>query len=161
MPTRAELARQRAEEEKQRINAITRRQADEAADVVVVSGGTAPNGIVSVTEPGQGSAGAPASTGIAEPTIPANGPSADRPIATPAPKPKVDRQGIDLRPEDRERVIRFEMFCLQNRLKTGRKRGLTLYARAGFRLLEELIATDKAKAEALLRSVAEVASGGQ
>lgn len=161
MASRAEIARQRAEEEKARLDAIARRQAEEAADVVVVNGaGAASNGApMPITAQGPAPAAVPqVEPEVAPPIV--NGPSADRPIA-PVAKPKVDRQGIDLRPEDRERVIRFEMFCLQNRLKTGRKRGLTLYARAGFRLLEELIATDKARAEALLRSVAEIGGGGK
>lgn len=79
------------------------------------------------------------------------GVSADTPIA----KKKVDRQGIDLRPIDRERWERFERFCLDRRLRLGKKRGLTQYARAGLHLLDELLARDADAAEALLRSVAE------
>ena len=79
------------------------------------------------------------------------GVSADRPIE----KKKVDRQGIDLRPIDRERWTRFEMFCLDRRLRLGKKRGLTQYARAGLQLLDELMSRDAAAAEALLQSVAE------
>lgn len=87
----------------------------------------------------------------ATPPKPRIGVSADTPIA----KKKVDRQGIDLRPIDRERWERFERFCLDRRLRLGKKRGLTQYARAGLHLLDELLTRDADAAEALLRSVAE------
>lgn len=178
--SRAERARAAAEEEKRRIDALQRKGEEEAGDVVIstvasVGGtaGTATSPIVESAKTESGDSGAAVvaeepkavvttsqtasasgtSTTLQQQQSSANGVSADRPMAEE--KKKVDRQGIDLRPEDRERVIRFEMFCLQNRLKTGKKRGLTLYARAGFQLLEDLISTDRAKAEALLRSLGE------
>lgn len=66
---------------------------------------------------------------------------------------RTTRQGIDLRPDDRERIRRLELFCVKNQRIVGKKRGLSLYARAGFLLLEELIETDQSKAVELLKRV--------
>jgi len=99
------------------------------------------------------------------------GVTADRPIAVPqtiavaplpatAPVPvaaakKAKRQGIDLREADQERIYCFDVFCLRSRLKTGKKMGLTLYARAGFELLDRMMKSNPEAAKDLLRAVAE------
>lgn len=71
-------------------------------------------------------------------------------------KRKIKRQGIDLREVDQERIYEFDVFCMRNRFKTpGKKTGLTLYARAGFELLDRMMKTDPENAKALLRTVAE------
>lgn len=155
MSTRAERARAAAEEEKRRLDALQRKNELEAADVVTAT---------SIPATAAASAGAqqnsqPPPTAAAPPAAwpPAHtiGLSADTPML----KKKVDRQGIDLRPLDRERWARFEMFCLQRRLKLGKKKGLTLYARAGLQLLDELLTKDEAAAERLLRSLGEGPTG--
>lgn len=63
-----------------------------------------------------------------------------------------------MRPVDRERWERFELFCLRNRVKTGRKKGLTLYARAGLQLLEALVVTDPDRAMEVIRRAGETGS---
>ena len=99
------------------------------------------------------------------------GATADRPIDAPppiavaalpaaAPVPvaaakKAKRQGIDLREADQERIYGFDVFCLRSRLKTGKKTGLTLYARAGFELLDRMMKSNPEAAKDLLRAVAE------
>lgn len=71
-------------------------------------------------------------------------------------KQKIKRQGIDLREVDQERIYEFDVFCMRNRFKTpGKKTGLTLYARAGFELLDRMMKDDPENAKALLRTVAE------
>jgi hypothetical protein len=66
---------------------------------------------------------------------------------------KTYRQGVDLRPIDRERSERLDLFCLSHKLRLGYRWGLSLYFRAGLQLLDELLTKDEAKAEALLRSL--------
>ena len=78
------------------------------------------------------------------------------PVAAVKKKQTIKRQGIDLREVDQERIYEFDVFCMRNRFKTpGKKTGLTLYARAGFELLDRMMKTDPENAKALLRTVAE------
>jgi hypothetical protein len=77
------------------------------------------------------------------------------PVPAGARNPEIDRLGVNLRPVDRERWERFEIFCMRNHLRTGRKKGLTLYARAGLELLEALVVTDPDRAMDVLRRAAE------
>lgn len=141
--SRADLARERAEEEKRRIERMAQKSGDQAGDVLAVNGATA---ATPATPPVQTAVPTPPPPMNPEPRV--IRPSADTPITE---KKKVDRQGIDLRPIDRERWMNFEEFTL--RMKLGKKKGLTLYARAGLQLLEELVNSDPAKATELLKSL--------
>ena len=116
---------------------------------------------VSSNGPTDAPKGATADTPIAQQV---SAPVAEPPKASPSTVPvaeiekkqKIKRQGIDLREVDQERIYEFDVFCMRNRFKTpGKKTGLTLYARAGFELLDRMMKLDPDAAKTLLRTVAE------
>jgi hypothetical protein len=141
--SRAERARRAAGEEKKRLDALAEKSEREASDILLTTGG-------GTVPPPPNPAPLREETTAQAVDAPPISLSADGPIAPQASR-KAERQGIDLRPIDRDRVDRFDLFCLRNRVKIGKKRGLSLYARAGFILLEELIDRDQAAAESILR----------
>jgi hypothetical protein len=147
--SRAEKARQRAQEEQQRLDQLARKTDGQSADLLDLTVGAQVAAATTATV-NHGAAVRQAAETPPAP-VPASttaiGPSADRPIE----KVKPDRQGIDLRPVDRERIYNFDLLCI--RIKTGKKKGLSLYARAGFVLLEQLIDRDRESAIELLKSV--------
>lgn len=72
------------------------------------------------------------------------------------------RSGVDLRPVDRERVQRFDEFAVVGgrARRLGVRPGLTLYARAAFVLLEQLVDEDPARVEVLFKDAGVVSGIG-
>lgn len=115
---------------------MEQRAADESADILQLHGDRAQT--TSTTVPPPLTTALPATP---QEAVPAR------------PRLQTRRQGIDLRPEDDVLIEGFELFVLRHRraLQIRNRKGLSLYARAGFALLDSLIRDDPDAAIALLR----------
>lgn len=82
-------------------------------------------------------------------------------------KPRIDeqyrwrRQGISLYLGDEQVIANLDNFLLDRRIRLGVQYGLTLYARAGLRLLHDLVVRDPERALELLRTVSQERGGPQ